>query len=104
MIRLATITITQAVRLAAGIYNVPADTLRSRSRRAEVAEPRQLAVFFAFRAGHTCRMIQIYFRYRDHSAVPHACGAVRDRMDTMPTFKARVEETLAKINPQEKAA
>jgi chromosomal replication initiation ATPase DnaA len=104
MIQVPTISIPEAQNLAAGVYNVPPELLRSKSRIAHVAEPRQLAVFFALNAGHTQRHIQEHFAYKDHAAVCHARTAVQNRLDTMPPLKARVEEILVKISRQEKAA
>jgi chromosomal replication initiator protein len=72
--------------------------IRSRRRFAPTAFARQIAMFIV-RKNRKESWMQISRAFdRDHGTVMHACKAVRDVMDTVPSERESVQAILRKLN------
>jgi chromosomal replication initiation ATPase DnaA len=94
-------SIGQIAALAAGIYQVPVESLHRKNRDEEVVLPRQLAMYLAREHGWTLTAIGRHFE-KDHGTVIHACRVVRDKTDINLEFRTCVQAALAKLNPTPK--
>jgi chromosomal replication initiator protein len=85
--------------MVAGEFDIPADSLRSKTRISRVVRARQVAMF-------VCRnltdlslvMIGNQFGGRDHSTVLHSIRKIETMMDGDPIFKTRVRDITKKIS------
>lgn len=87
----------QICRTVASEFGFSQAQIESRARTAPVAIVRQVAMTIT-RQATTLSQAQVgkYFG-RDHGTVSHAEHAVKDRMDTEPAFKQRVEKLMEKL-------
>jgi len=79
-------------------FEMDLEEITARGRAAQYLEPRHI----------TCYLLREYARMhfkeigdlfnRDHTTIIHAVRAVKDRMDTEPDYKARVQRLINKIN------
>jgi chromosomal replication initiator protein len=80
-------------------FDIPIDTMKSKTRRREVVQARQLAMYFA--KNHTkasLATIGALCGGRDHATVLHACKTVNNLVDTDKRFKGFVDDIEKKIS------
>ncbi|MBX2985797.1 MAG: chromosomal replication initiator protein DnaA [Bacteroidia bacterium] len=79
-------------------YNIDVDTVKSKTRKREIVQARQIAMFFAkdFTKA-SLKNIGSHFGGRDHSTVIHACQTVNDLIDTDKKFRYDVDELQKRI-------
>ncbi|MCQ2369509.1 MAG: chromosomal replication initiator protein DnaA [Paludibacteraceae bacterium] len=74
-------------------YGVTLDNLLSESRKREIVQARQVAMYFAkLKTKDSLTTIGLTIGKRNHATVLHACKTVQDLMDTDKSFRAGVEE------------
>jgi len=79
--------------------NIPEDLVRARTRKREVVQARQVAMFFSKElTKHSLKTIGLHFGGRDHSTVIHAVQSVKDQRDTDPEYRQMVEAVKKKLN------
>ncbi|MEO0557327.1 MAG: chromosomal replication initiator protein DnaA [Bacteroidota bacterium] len=79
--------------------NIPEDLVRARTRKREVVQARQVAMFFSKElTKHSLKTIGLHFGGRDHSTVIHAVQSVKDQRDTDPEYRAMVEAVKKKLS------
>lgn len=79
-------------------YNLPVDLVKSKTRKREVVQARQISMYFAKDlTKSSLKTIGSHFGGRDHSTVIHACQTVLDLLETDKKFKADVEELHKRI-------
>ena len=79
--------------------NIPEDLVRARTRKREVVQARQVAMFFSKElTKHSLKTIGLHFGGRDHSTVIHAVQSVKDQRDTDPEYREMVEAVKKKLN------
>jgi chromosomal replication initiator protein len=85
-------------RTVADYFRIPTDLLNARTRKREIVEARQVAMFFSKQlTNRSLQYIGEGFGGRDHSTVIHACQVVQDRSDVEVAFRdnlAAVERLL----------
>lgn len=92
------ISIDYIQKLVSDYFQIPVDTLKSKTRKREIVQARQISMFFAKQlTKSSLKNIGMHFGGRDHSTVIHACQTVNDLMDTDKKFKADVEELTKRI-------
>jgi chromosomal replication initiator protein len=92
------ISIDYIQKLVSDYFQIPVDTLKSKTRKREIVQARQISMFFAKQlTKSSLKNIGMHFGGRDHSTVIHACQTVNDLMDTDKKFKADVEEITKRI-------
>jgi chromosomal replication initiator protein len=92
------ISIDYIQKIVSAYYNIGIDQMKSKTRKREIVQARQISMFFAKQlTKSSLKNIGMYFGGRDHSTVIHACQTVNDLIDTDKKFKADVEEISKRI-------
>lgn len=79
-------------------YGITREQLLSRTRKREIARPRQVAMWLC--RGLTPRSlpeIAKHFRFKDHTNVVHAIRQVRKLLDTDAEFDGDVQQIFARL-------
>lgn len=93
-----TITIDKIQNIVCDHFNLPLDTLLSKSRKREIVQARQIAMYLSkFHTRESLQNIGRKIGDRDHATVLHACKTVSNLMDTDKTFKAGLKELELKL-------
>jgi chromosomal replication initiator protein len=72
---------------------MPVDSLLSKTRKREVVQARQIAMFFSKNlTKSSLASIGSQIGQKDHATVLHACKTVNNLMDTDKQFKCDIEE------------
>lgn len=79
--------------------NVDISSLESKSRKRDIVQARQVAMYFAksLTKNYSLQHIGAHIAGRDHSTVLHSCKAVANLMDTDRKFRSMVDEIRSKI-------
>lgn len=79
--------------------NVDVTSLESKSRKRNIVQARQVAMYFAksLTKNYSLQHIGSHIAGRDHSTVLHSCKAVANMMDTDKKFRSMVDEIKVKI-------
>ncbi|MDE6112124.1 MAG: chromosomal replication initiator protein DnaA, partial [Bacteroidales bacterium] len=79
-------------------FGIPVSEINVSSRKREIVQARQLAMYFAKQ--HTkssLAIIGMQCGNKDHATVLYACKAVNNLMDTNKTFRSTVEELSKRL-------
>ncbi|MDX1530228.1 MAG: chromosomal replication initiator protein DnaA [Rhodothermales bacterium] len=88
----------QIQKLVCDYFSIPEDLVRARTRKREVVQARQVAMYFTKQlTKQSLKSIGLQFGGRDHSTVIHAIQTVEDQIDTDPQFREVIEEIRRKI-------
>jgi len=94
-----TLSIEQIQRLVCEYFGIEEDLVRAKTRKREVVQARQVAMYFCKRlTQHSLKTIGLHFGGRDHSTVIHANMSVENQMETDPKFSEIIEEISNKID------
>ncbi|HTY10485.1 MAG TPA: chromosomal replication initiator protein DnaA [Bacteroidota bacterium] len=93
------ITVEEIQRLVAEFFDMPPDLLRAKTRKQEIVNARQIAMYLAKEMTNcSLKTIGLHFGGRDHSTVIHAYQSVEDQMkldskyrETLHIVKKRIE-------------
>lgn len=92
------LTIDEIQRIACEYFNIPEDLVRGKTRKREVVQARQVAMYFSKQlTQHSLKTIGLHFGGRDHSTVIHANQSVEDQIDTDPKFADIIEEIRQRL-------
>jgi len=95
----ATLSVEEIQRVVCEYLRIPEDLVRARTRKREVVQARQTAMYFAKQlTKHSLKTIGLHFGGRDHSTVIHAVQSVEDQIDTEPQFRETVEAIRRKLD------
>ena len=79
-------------------FDIPLDELISKSRKKDIVQARQLAMYFCNKyTEDSLKVIGKYFGKRDHSTVIHACKSVEKKTDNDECYKQMLEDIEQKI-------
>lgn len=79
-------------------FNIPVDQLNSKTRKRDIVQARQLAMFFSKKlTKSSLATIGLHCGNKDHATVLHACRTVNNLIDTDKSFKTFVDEIERKI-------
>ena len=79
-------------------FNMPVDSLQARTRKREIVQARQLAMYFSKSlTKSSLASIGAQIGKKDHATVLHACKTVNNLKDTDKNFKFFVEEIEKKL-------
>ena len=93
------LTIDQIQAIVCEYFDMPQDLVRAKTRKREVVQARQVAMFFAKQlTQHSLKSIGLHFGGRDHSTVIHANQSVNNQMETNTKFREMVDEIRHKID------
>ncbi|MBN1925918.1 MAG: chromosomal replication initiator protein DnaA [Prolixibacteraceae bacterium] len=87
------ITIDYIQKIVCDYFNMPVDSLQSKTRKREVVQARQIAMFFSKSlTKSSLASIGSQIGNKDHATVLHACKTVNNLIDTDKQFRYDVEE------------
>jgi len=87
------ITIEYIQKIVCDYFNMPVDSLHSKTRKREVVQARQIAMFFSKNlTKSSLASIGSQIGHKDHATVLHACKTVNNLIDTDKQFKCDIEE------------
>jgi chromosomal replication initiator protein len=92
------ISIDYIQKVVCDYFNLPLEAINSKTRKREIVQARQLAMYFAKK--HTkssLATIGLHCGNKDHATVLHACRTVNNLIDTDKQFRIYVEELDKKI-------
>ncbi len=92
------ISIDYIQKVVCDYFNLSLDAINSKTRKREIVQARQLAMFFAKK--HTkasLATIGLHCGNKDHATVLHACRTVNNLVETDKQFRIYVEEIDKKI-------
>ncbi|RMH70218.1 MAG: chromosomal replication initiator protein DnaA [Bacteroidetes bacterium] len=93
------LTIEEIQRLVCEYLDIPEDLVRAKTRKREVVQARQVAMYFCkLLTKHSLKTIGLHFGGRDHSTVIHAIQSVENQIETDPKFRDMIEEIRHRIN------
>jgi chromosomal replication initiator protein len=95
------ISIDYIQKVVCDYFSIPVDMINSKTRKREIVQARQLAMFFSKRmTKSSLASIGLHCGNKDHATVLHACRTVNNLMDTDKQFKNYVDELEKKIRLQ----
>ncbi|HEY9113958.1 MAG TPA: chromosomal replication initiator protein DnaA [Bacteroidales bacterium] len=92
------ISIDYIQKIVCDYFGLPLETINSRTRKREIVQARQLAMFFSKK--HTkssLATIGLHCGNKDHATVLHACRTVNNLLETDKRFRVYVEEIDKKL-------
>jgi chromosomal replication initiator protein len=93
------ISIDYIQKVVSDYFKLDLDTLRSKSRKRNIVQARQLAMFFAKKyTKASLANIGSQIGDRDHATVLHACKTVDNLLETDKQFKAFFEDINNKLS------
>jgi chromosomal replication initiator protein len=94
----AEVSIDYLHKVVAEHFNVPPESIQSKTRKREIVMARQVIMYLAKQyTSHSLKTIGEYCGGRDHSTVIHAIAAINDLLATEQGFKMSLEEIQRKI-------
>lgn len=95
------LSIEEIQRITCQYFNIADDLVRAKTRKREVVQARQVAMFFCKEfTQHSLKTIGLHFGGRDHSTVIHAIQSVENQIETTPSFGDTISEIRRKIELQ----
>ena len=93
------LSVEEIQRVVCDYLKIPEDLVRARTRKREIVQARQVAMFFTKQlTKHSLKTIGLHFGGRDHSTVIHAVQSVSDQVDTDPSFREMVSAIRKKLD------
>jgi chromosomal replication initiator protein len=93
------VSIDYIQKVVCDYFDLPLDLMKSKSRKREVVQARQIAMYFAKNfTKSSLATIGAQCGGKDHATVLHACKTVNNLMDTDKKFRGYVEELEKKLN------
>ena len=93
------VSIDYIQKVVCDYFDLPIEMLKSKTRKREVVQARQIAMYFAKNmTKSSLATIGMHCGGKDHATVLHACRTVNNLMDTDKKFKAQVVDLQKRIN------
>ncbi len=95
------VSIDYIQKVVCDYFDLPIDMLKSKTRKREVVQARQIAMFFAKQmTKSSLANIGMQCGGKDHATVLHACKTVNNLMDTDKRFRGYIDDLKKKISIQ----
>ncbi len=95
------VSIDYIQKVVCDYFDMPIETLKSKTRKREVVQARQIAMYFSKQmTKSSLASIGMHCGGKDHATVLHACKTVNNLMDTDKRFRGYIEELKKKISLQ----
>ena len=92
------ISIDYIQKVVCNFYNIPLDLLQSKTRKREIVQARQVAMFFSKSlTKSSLATIGSQIGGKDHATVLHACKTVNNLIETDKRFRQQVDEIEKKL-------
>lgn len=93
------ISIDYIQKIVCDYFELPLETLKSKTRKREVVQARQLAMYFSKTlTKSSLSAIGAHCGGKDHATVLHACRTVNNLMETDKKFKGYIADLQKRIN------
>ncbi|MGA7304583.1 MAG: chromosomal replication initiator protein DnaA [Rhodothermales bacterium] len=93
------LTISDIQRIVCEYFDITEDQIRARTRKREVAQTRQVAMYFCKKlTNNSLKTIGLQFGGRDHSTVIHAYQTVENQIETDKKFSQMIEDVSQRIS------
>ena len=93
------LTIDHIQQIIADYFNLDIESLHSKTRKRNVVQARQLAMFFSKKyTKNSLSTIGSQIGQRDHATVLHACKTVENLIETDRAFKKYVSDLETKFS------
>ena len=93
------VSIDYIQKVVCDYFDLPIDLMKSKTRKREVVQARQIAMYFAKNmTKSSLATIGLPCGGKDHDTVLHACRTVNNLMDTDKRFRSYIEELEKKIS------
>ena len=98
---ISTVTIEKVQASVCDYFNITRDTLLSKSRKRQIVQARQIAMYLSRTLIPNCSLATIGSEIggKDHATVLHACSTVTDLMSTDRVFKKYVTDIKTILTP-----
>jgi chromosomal replication initiator protein len=95
------VSIDYIQKVVCDYFDMPIELLKSKTRKREVVQARQIAMYFAkSMTKSSLATIGLHSGGKDHATVLHACRTVNNLIDTDKRFKSYIDELHKKITIQ----
>lgn len=95
------VSIDYIQKVVCDYFELPLELLKSKTRKREVVQARQIAMYFAkCMTKSSLATIGLHCGGKDHATVLHACRTVNNLMDTDKRFKTYIDDLNKKITIQ----
>ncbi|MEO6902562.1 MAG: chromosomal replication initiator protein DnaA [Bacteroidia bacterium] len=95
------VSIDYIQKIVCDYFDLPIELLKSKTRKREVVQARQIAMYFAkSMTKSSLATIGLHCGGKDHATVLHACRTVNNLLDTDKRFKVYIDELNKKITIQ----
>jgi len=92
------VSIDYIQKIVCDYFNISVDSLKSKTRKREIVQARQVAMYFAKTfTKNSLAVIGSVIGGKDHATVLHACRTVQNLMDTDKKFKQYVDDIEKKL-------
>jgi chromosomal replication initiator protein len=92
------ISIDYIQKVVCDYFNMPVDMLKSKTRKREIVQARQIAMYFAKNlTKNSLATIGSVIGGKDHATVLHACKTVNNLIDTDKRFRLYIDEIEKKL-------
>ena len=92
------VSIDYIQKVVCDYFGLPIDMIKSKTRKREVVQARQITMFFAKSfTKSSLASIGLQCGGKDHATVLHACKTVNNLIDTDKRFKGYIQELEKKI-------
>lgn len=92
------ISIEYIQKIVSNFFNIPMETMHSKTRKREIVQARQIAMYFS-KSMTKSSLTTIGFQIggKDHATVLHACKTINNLIDTDKKFRTQIEEIEKKL-------
>ena len=95
------VSIDYIQKVVCDYFDMAIDTLKSKTRKREVVQARQIAMYFSKQmTKSSLATIGMHCGGKDHATVLHACKTVNNLMDTDKRFRGYIDDLKKKISLQ----
>jgi len=92
------VSIDYIQKVVCDYFDIPIETMKSKTRKREIVQCRQLAMFFSKQmTKNSLAMIGKHCGNKDHATVLHACKTVNNLADTDKRFKGYISDIEKKL-------
>jgi len=92
------VSIDYIQKVVCDYFNLPLELINSKTRKREIVQARQLAMFFSKKlTKSSLATIGVHCGNKDHATVLHACRTVNNLIDTDKQFRTYVDDIEKKI-------
>lgn len=92
------ISIDYIEKVVCNFFNVPAEMLQSKTRKREIVQARQIAMYFSKSlTKSSLATIGAHIGGKDHATVLHACKTVNNLIETDKSFRLQIDEIEKKL-------